>query len=604
MEKILEKNGFSVNDLLPFGEFKLYSDIPERKFSPDAAARIIELAEAELERPLLAIPISSYVGYYNGTAPEVIPVFDERRNGAIILALAESIEGKGRFTNRLLDLVWCILEESIWIHPAHLKDKGICGDPILPPIYENGLTHDVDLRTGLTVGSLAVVYYFAHSLFDNITPVINQRIIREVREKALLPYIQKRFWWSGECGEKVINWGPWITSNMLLAIACIESDENIRRAVFSKALTTINSYTKNYCFDGGCDEGPGYWAASCGTFLDCLDLFYDLSGGKINVYGEPHVRRMFEFAPKYNIHNNQFIAFADTSSENRYSAGMLRRMGEVTGSELLKSFAGFMSKYSTALNIAASMPYSSLRRFYESPVEYCDFKAAKRVWFPDLKVGYSREYEDTSKGMFICMGGGTNGTSHNHNDLGNAIVYYGGSPLLIDMGVGRYNKKTFGRERYTLTTHSSAYHNTVNFGGFVQCAGISFRTENEAVDEKTGFIKMDVTHAYPEEAGVISYVRSTGLEGSVAKIVDEISLNCEKEIDIHFLTHIKPTVNGDGSISLAYGRVMKYDERLSASVEPFEALDDVISTRWGTNELYNIHLKGKISGGVFVTTVE
>lgn len=603
MERLLEKHGFSANDLIPFDDVKLLLGLGDLEINEEKKACIIEQAEAELKRPLLAIPASSFVGYYNGTHPEYIPEFYERRHGAMVLAMAESFEGKGRFVNRLIDLVWLILEETVWIHPAHLADKGAKGNTILPPIYKDGLTHNVDLRTGDTVGCLAVIYKYSRELFDSITPVLNERIIYEVRKKALYPYIQCHFWWAGEGGTKVINWGPWITSNMLLAAAWLESDETLRRAIVSKAIMTLNSYTLNYCNDGGCDEGAGYWSASCGGFLNCLDLLYDLSGGKINIYSEPHIKRMFEFVPKYNIHDRFFMSFSDAGCIYTYDSTMLRRMGEVTDSEMLKSFAGHMARYDRKFDINHHMPYSSLRSLYSKKVEPCAFKAPKNVWFPDLKVGYSREFDRTDKGMMICMVGGSNGVSHNHNDLGSIILYHDGNPVLIDTGVGHYDKLVFGPKRYTLTTHSSGYHNTVNIAGQLQCVGSRHRTCNESYDEATGFVTMEVTRAFPEEAGINSYVRSAGLEGSVAKIIDTFDLKCESEIDIHFVTHRKPEILPDGSIALTEGRIMTYDASLTPEIEAYPPHDDRVRDNWGTDELYNIHLKGKITKGSLVTYI-
>ncbi len=604
MEKLLHKHGYTVNDLLPFDKVRLLSDIKELKAVPEKAETIIKLAEAELERPLFAIPISSFIGYYNGTAPETIPEFYERRHGALVCAIAESLEGKGRFVNRIIDLVWCILEETVWIHPAHLRDAGMSADPILPPVYENGQMHGVDLRTGMTVGTLSFVYMICKDIFDSITPNINKRIIKELREKALYPYIRSSFWWDGAKDSKVINWGTWITSDMLIAIAIAESDENIRRAVFDKAMMTINSYTLNYFNDGGCDEGPGYWAASCGGLLDCLDLLYDLSGGKIDIYKEPHVKRIFEFAAKYNIHGNLSINFADAGPINVYNPELLMRMGEKTDSDMLRSFAGHMMKYSSGYSVSQATAYRSYRSLFTKSPEPCEFRAPKNVWFPDLKVGYTRQSENTSEGMFVCMCGGNNGTSHNHNDLGSVVVYYGGNPVLIDTGVGGYKKETFGPKRYTLTTHSSGYHNTVNVGEYLQCHGAQYRTEHESYDESSGKVSMQIKGAYPKEAGIISYVRECGIEDAKAVITDKFELDGEREVDIHFVTHREPKLLDGCRVQLTEGRVMRYDERLSAEIEAYPAYDNVIESRWKASELYNIHLRAKIKDATFVTVIE
>ncbi|MBQ9691918.1 MAG: hypothetical protein IJV70_02030, partial [Clostridia bacterium] len=59
-------------------------------------------------------------------------------------------------------------------------------------------------------------------------------------------------------------------------------------------LDSLDNWTALYAPDGGCDEGPSYWGAAGASYFDCLELLYDLSGGKINVYGHPLVKAIFE----------------------------------------------------------------------------------------------------------------------------------------------------------------------------------------------------------------------------------------------------------------------------------------------------------------------
>ena len=94
MERLLEKNGFSEKDILPFEEVRLLADIKEPRYNENKIKSLIEQAEEALKRPVLAIPISHYVGYHNGTLPEAIPYFTERRADAIALAIAEAYEKK------------------------------------------------------------------------------------------------------------------------------------------------------------------------------------------------------------------------------------------------------------------------------------------------------------------------------------------------------------------------------------------------------------------------------------------------------------------------------------------------------------------------------
>src|SRR5690606_32488668 len=72
---------------------------------------------------------------------------------------------------------------------------------------------------------------------------------------------------------------------------------------------------------------------------------------------------------------------------------------------------------------------------------------AQQFTLPDLQVAGAR------KGNFyFAAKGGHNNESHNHNDVGNFILYYKNRPLLIDVGVEFYTAKTFSDERYQIWT--------------------------------------------------------------------------------------------------------------------------------------------------------
>lgn len=55
--------------------------------------------------------------------------------------------------------------------------------------------------------------------------------------------------------------------------------------------------------------------------------------------------------------------------------------------------------------------------------------------------------------------GGHNDESHNHNKMGQFIVYYDGKSVFIDIGVGTYTEKTFSPKLYEIWTMQSAYYN-------------------------------------------------------------------------------------------------------------------------------------------------
>jgi len=57
----------------------------------------------------------------------------------------------------------------------------------------------------------------------------------------------------------------------------------------------------------------------------------------------------------------------------------------------------------------------------------------------------ARAQEGSVQGLYLAAQAGNNGKSHNHNDVGNFIVYSEGMPAIIDVGVETYTAKTFTR---------------------------------------------------------------------------------------------------------------------------------------------------------------
>jgi len=90
-----------------------------------------------------------------------------------------------------------------------------------------------------------------------------------------------------------------------------------------------------------------------------------------------------------------------------------------------------------------------------------------------IQVMTARERSGSDLGLYLAAKGGHNSESHNHNDIGNFIVFANGQPMLIDAGVGTYTAATFGANRYSIWTMQSAYHNLPTVNGIMQQAGAS-----------------------------------------------------------------------------------------------------------------------------------
>ena len=129
----------------------------------------------------------------------------------------------------------------------------------------------------------------------------------------------------------------------------------------------------------------------------------------------------------------------------------------------------------------------------------------QNVWLPNLQIWSARQ-----DGLFVAMKGGHNDESHNHNDVGEMVVYADGEPLLIDPGVGEYTSKTFSNDRYSIWTMQSGYHNLPQINGCDQKNGKEYKAR--VISRQKEQMVLDIAAAYPQEAAVDSWQRKVSLK--------------------------------------------------------------------------------------------
>lgn len=575
--------------LLPYEQFRLFSDLASPSFNDEKCKRIVESAESMLDKDIPLLPASVYRQYVtNGNRSNYEDIYFLRRDMAVAFAVAEAYEDKGRFTEKLMDAVWAIMEESTWLIPAHIYCAPLYGDSTLGPVLGERSLHGIDLFAAATAGALSAVYLLCKDKLDAIDPIICQKIEYTLHERAIKNFLQLELWWGGAMGNRINNWCPWIVSNILLTTAIMEKDTYVREKVVTKSIGYLDNFLNCYEADGGCDEGPAYWGAAGASLFDCLELIEDMSGGKISVYDSELVKNIGDYIYKVNITGSRYVNFADCAPKTSPNPGMLIRFGKKTNSPFLVSFGKKQAAYGDYFFTQSHM-YRSLKWINTPTVkeEVCPMP----LWsvLPDLGVITAREFEDSAKGMFLAAKAGNNGEMHNHNDCGNFMVYYNGNPVIIDTGVGRYTKQTFSPDRYKLWFMQSGYHNLPSFGGVDQMDGGRYSATDKEFSEKERSIKCELKGAYPDHAGIESYVRQVYLKGGAVTVKESILLKEAKQIDFHLMLPKMPTVIREGEISLSEGRTLTYDKSLKASAEEFDPVGMETVNTWGTEKLYRLH---------------
>ncbi len=595
----------ALGNILPYEDFLPFSDIALARLSDEIRQKLVNNALTALHKPFEILSPIDYLRYYrDGNRSIYEKVYFERRDRVFALLLGEYAENQGSFADKLAEGVWHILEETTWIVPAHMKtlskkNYGICDE------YE-GTVKNLDLFSASTGALLAIVFHFGKAALDSVTPVISKRILYELEKRIFTPFFENPdLWWKGEQRFPVNNWNPWIISNVLTAAAFCVTDLTKREKTVEKAMRYLDNFTEGYAPDGGCDEGPGYWNVAGGSLFDCLEILYDMSGGKIDVFSVPLVKNIFEYIMNAHISGNHFLPFADTHLSIRASYPMIARCAKRIGSKELYAFGCQGSKNTDLSALGSSYPYRSVKQLYFTNEETLTYIPRKSVFFNNLGVFVFREQENGEKGFTLAGKGGHNNESHNHNDVGNFVVYSDGLPLIIDTGVGTYSKETFSENRYKIWTMQSSYHNLPQINNAAQKEGRQFCATNIFCDEKKQAISLELTRAYPEQSRLKSFIRTASVSGRAVFVCDEILLKEKGKIAFCFMTCDKPQIKDASTLSLGSGHTLDFPPVLIPETEEIPLLDDGLRRDWKRDKLFRIILtEENTTGGKYIFVIK
>ena len=520
-----------------------------------------------------------------------------RRTTLCNLVLAECVQGKGRFIDDIVNGVWIICEESYWGLPAHLGMQK--AGPGLPDIEEP----TVDLFAGETGSLLAWTLYLLGPQFDEVSPLIRKRVHRELENRILTPCLERDdFGWMGFRNNRVNNWNPWCNSNWLAVVLLSETDEDRRVAAVKKVMKSLDNFIGIYPADGGCDEGPGYWGRAGASLFDCLELLHSATNGAVDIYDEPLIQEIGRYIYRVQILDDYFINFADASARVHAPADLVYRYGKRIGDDRLAAFGAFLASQQKSKTSYIS---SSIGRQLPAIFNYTELTSAqpkqpllRDVWMPEIQVMAARSQAGSGKGLFVAAKGGHNAESHNHNDVGNFIVYMDGHPIIIDVGVETYTRKTFSSNRYDIWTMQSQYHNLPTINGIMQQAGRKFTAEEVSYIAKRSYaqLKLEISNAYPPEAGIASWVRTIRLNrGKDIRLVDNFRLtNTARELTTSLMTPGKVSMGTPGKITLrtassddgndAVSINVYYEaDKLSVTTDVIPIKDRKLQSMWGKN---------------------
>ncbi|MFN7936383.1 MAG: heparinase II/III family protein [Bryobacteraceae bacterium] len=599
--------------LLPAREWKPLPRFADRAawegLPAEVRGHIVEQASGLQKEPWESLPASVYLDFArNGNRSRYERIRFARRGKLNLLAVAECIEGKGRFLDSVTEGVWLECEESSWVLPAHIGVQKVGKG--LPDVTEPV----VDLFAAESGAQLSWLHYLLASELGRVSPLVPKRIRNEVHHRILAPCMERNdFGWMGLRGPQhsLNNWTPWINSNWLTCALLLEEDPGRRAAHVAKALRSVDEYLSDMPDDGGCDEGPGYWGRAGASLFDCLELLDSASSGRMTWWKEPLVREIGRYIVKAHIAGKWMVNFADASAHATPDGALVWRYGKAIGDRDMMEYGAWAAQGQRGFDGHDSPARGLMKLFLNAGMKDTQARAPLPVenWLPDLNVLFARQTAGSDRGFYLAAKGGHNAESHNHNDVGNFIVFLDGQPVLVDVGVETYTAKTFSSQRYEIWTMQSGWHNCPTVNGMMQAPGRAFRARD--VQFKGGAVSevaMDLAGTYPAEARVERLRRSMRLDRKAGAVVveDGFALRGAGAMEWNFITPVKPSVGDAGRVSLAAGAVLRYDAALlSAAVDEHEANDGRLKEIWG-GKMYRVRLtlKAPRAEGTVKFTVE
>lgn len=566
-----------------FQVFRPYAPAKDRdaweKVNTQVKEAVIREAEENMGYEYPMLPATKYMEFCRiGDRKMYEDLYFARRRILNVFTMAECAEHKGRFLDDIINGVMAICEESGWQLPAH-------NHYLNTEVYSlpDRSTPIIDLFAAETAELLSMVSYLLKEELDQISPIVTKRIHDEVGERILKPYLDDKFHWMGGWNGPINNWTPWITQNVLIALFSREDlTEHQKTLILYQATKSLDYFLDTYGEDGCCNEGAGYYHAAGLCLFNATEVLNEVTGQAfLGVYREEKVKNIAPYIMNVHVEDRYYANFSDCSPTAGRAGAREYLFGKRVGNEDMMRFAALdHSRDNGYLNPRTENLFYRLQAaFLENELKQVDLTKPihkKDLYYKSVGLLIARD-----SSYFLAVKSGCNNDSHNHNDVGSITVYKDGKPMLIDVGVETYCKKTFSKDRYDIWTMQSHYHNVVNFGEIQQLAGEEYRADvkNVVLEKERAEITMELAHAYPKKT-VDSYERRVVFEKEKKITITDCLSDISQGACLTWMTLGEPTWDGK-RLSIAGSGVLNIQADGEVKIEQIILEDEKLRGEWG-----------------------
>lgn len=557
-----------------------------------------------------AIPEELFAEYRtNGNRTQYESASFSIRRQFVCLVMAEIMEHKKRFMPSVCQGLHYFMEkETWWGIPAHY-----------PKAKPESSIQPVDLFNAETSSMLAWTLYMLGNEIDKQEKGLCDKVRGEIERRFLNPTLYEKQGWKNNAN----NWNTWITSNWLETALICEQDTAKLSAAIKGVHADLRLFLKGYPDDGACEEGVAYWDRAGASFFESL-YFLDKAQAQatsskakswrmsavlkdaalsLTEAEEKKVHRMGSFLPKMHVYDLSFVNYSDASSFCVPNINILFPFGAYEKDDMMMQLAAYTGKKydyfkkpSTLFLQSGNYPVLGRELMLLSMLPQLRKTAVVQPRTDDAFMPNSQIWVASNDDWFVSMKGGNNAESHNHNDIGNFVIYYQNQPVIIDLGRDTYTSKSFSKERFTLMNCCSAYHNAPIINGCEQKDGRQYRALNaEHISGNANkSTSLEIGKAYPAEAQVEKWQRTITLNGDKSQI--EVTEDFDYKpsaasTEIILMVYGEPRPDGDGKMLLAEGKVELSVPMLLATTswEKVNMSEGIMKQQWEDN-VYRIRI--------------
>jgi hypothetical protein len=458
------------------------------------AQTIVREAAERLAQPLVPMTDELFLEFSrNGNRTRWQEVSGRRRERLDLFALAECLEGRGRFVTAFGDTLKSVCAERTWVMPAH--DVSLANF--------KGTARQIDLASSSLAWSLATADWLLADRLDAPTRgLLREQVARRVLEpfREMVQGQRPADWWLTGSN----NWNAVCLSGVTgAALALIDSRED-RGFYVASAEKLSRHFLAGIPADGYCTEGVGYWNYGFGRYVLLAETILQATSGRLDLLDGEHARRCGMYGFNIEIVPGVCPSFSDCAVTARPGAWLTGYLARRWG---LPTASTGPWKYELGANEA--LYQGAMLAFTDGPTMPVHSGGAAaagpgwtgpgiRTWFETSGVLITRPGNHAGCRLAAAMKGGHNAEEHNHNDVGSYLVVVDGRAVLVDPGSEVYTARTFSPQRYDSKVINSFGHPVPVVAGKLQRTGRNAQgrvVRSEFADDRDTLV-LDLSSAY------------------------------------------------------------------------------------------------------------